>query len=228
MPPRDEANRLKHFINHELLAPNVLTVPVDLGIVREFEQLALTAQASPEFGTVTPDWDSDIRWISPVTKAGFEDFQSAFDRLDVARHVSDCLDLDRAVRLYVGFVCVRSQCDQANFHVDWALTNNEGFTLLTPLSGCNGQKLLYRKMTGEVGEYSYRMGEGIIFGDHFRHSTPPGRWDPPFAFLAFNFGTDKMVHWDKLKKTTGAQCRLIRQPDGELVSIDPRAMVAYA
>lgn len=219
---------MKHFINHEMLAPNVFTVPLDLGIVREFETLAQTAETDPGYGVVRPKWHSDIRWISPVTEAGFGTFQSAFDRLGVAHYVEDYLDLDREVRLYVGFVCVRSRCDKANFHADWVLTNNEGFTLLTPVGGCDGQKLLYKKLTGEIAEYSYRLGEGIIFGDHFTHSTPPGSWDPPFTFLAFNFGTDKMVHWDKLKKTTGGQCRLIRQPDGSLVEIDPGSAAEYS
>lgn len=228
MRDRCGANDLKHFINRELIAPNVLTVPMDVDIIREFEELAQTAEADPEYGVVMPKWDSDIRWISPVTEASFERFQSAFDRLGVARHVADYLDLDREVRLYVGFVCVRSHCDQAYFHVDWTQTNNEGFTLLTPVSDCEGQKLLYKTMNGQLGEYSYRMGEGIIFGDHFKHSTPPGRWDPPFKFLSFNFGTDKMEHWDKLKKTTASQCRLIRRPDGKLVRVDPLSTLEYA
>jgi len=206
---------MKHFLNHEMLAPNIMTVPIDTGVVAQFEELARTAEGDPDYCTLRPRWSSDIRWISPETEATFEIFESAFNQLGIARHVRDYVDVDREIRLYAGFLHTRSECIDPNFHVDWVLTNNEGFTLLTPVCGAPGQRLLYKKLTGEVAEYRYRKGEAIIFGDHFIHSTPPGRCDPPFTLLVFNFGTDKMEHWDKLMKTTGRQCRLIRRPDGQ-------------
>ncbi|HEX5238291.1 MAG TPA: hypothetical protein VFW39_07510 [Sphingomicrobium sp.] len=208
---------MKHFINQEMLAPNVLTVPVDMDVIGEFVELADTAESDPEYCTLRPTWKSDIRWISPESGATFDRFQSAFDRLDVARHVRQYLDLDSDPRLYAGFLHTRSECTDANFHVDWMLTNNEAFTMLAPVCGFgDGQKLLYKKMTGDIAEYEYRPGEAIVFGDHFIHSTPPGSFDPPFTLLVFNFGTDKMEHWDKIMATTGKQCRLIQRPDGRL------------
>ena len=200
---------MKHFINKELLAPNVLTVPIDGAIVAEFEELAGSAHSDPEYLSRQPKWNSDIRWISATSESGFEKFQSAFNRLGLAAHVREYLDIERDVRLYAGFLHTRSHCTGENFHVDWVLTNNEAFTMLTPISGADGQTLLYKKLTGEVAEYEYKQGEAIIFGDHFVHSTPTGSWDPPFPLLVFNFGTDKMKHWDKVKKTTATQCRLI-------------------
>jgi hypothetical protein len=189
---------LKHFLNQELLAPNVFTIPVDTGVVGAFA-------------------DSDIRWISADTEEGFATFQSAFDRIDVAGHTREYLDLASDVRLYAGFLHTRSECSEPNFHVDWTLTNNEAFTLLTPVCGIGeGQSLLYKKLTGEIAEYHYKLGEAIVFGDHFIHSTPPSSCDPPFTILVFNFGTDKMDHWDKIRRTTGTQCELIRRPDGRL------------
>lgn len=206
---------MKHFINKELLAPNVFTMPVDTGVIAQFADLAATAESDPAYCTLRPEWNSDIRWISAATRPGFALFEQAFDRLAVGEHVREFVDLDRAVRLYAGFLHTRSQCTAPHFHTDWTRTNNEAFTLLTPVCGHEGQKLLYKKMTGEVSEYDYRFGEAIVFGDHFIHSTPPGSWDPPFTFLVFNFGSDKMEHWDKIRRTTGTQCRLIRRPDGE-------------
>lgn len=210
---------MKHFINKEMLAPNVFTVAVDTHVVETFSTLATRAETDPDFCTLKPDWSSDIRWISPKKIEGFRHFDAAFESLQVARHVREYLDVQSKVQLYAGFFHIRSECEKADFHVDWTLTNNEAFTLLTPISGYEGQTLLYKKMTGETAEYQYRYGEAIIFGDHFRHSTPPGSWEPPFTFLVFNFGTDKMVHWDKIKRTTGRQCRLIRRPDGEFVKL---------
>jgi len=208
---------LKHFINHEMLAPNVLTVEIDFDIVTEFAELAASGASDPEYCTLAPAWKSDMRWISPRSERAFARFQSAFDRLDIARHVREYLDLDRGVRLYAGFLHTRSRCAQPDFHLDWQLTNNEAFTLLTPLCGFEaGQKLLYNKLTGETAEYAYRPGEAIVFGDHFLHSTAPGECDPPFSLLVFNFGTDKMEHWDKIRRTAGTQCELICRPDGQL------------
>jgi hypothetical protein len=216
---------LRHFINHQLLAPNVLTVPVDMSIIREFEELARTANPGPDYFTLVPWKDiTDIRWISAASEHAFRKFESAFERLDIARHVRDYLDLEREARFYAGFLHTRSECKELNFHVDWALTNNEGFTFITPLYGYEKQqKLLYKKLTGEIAEYLYKPGEAIIFGDHFVHSAPVGSWDPPFTQLAFNFGTDKMEHWSKLVKTQGKQCPLVQRPDGTFMTVeDPR------
>jgi hypothetical protein len=185
------------------------------------------AHSDPGYCSLNPKWNSDIRWISATSRAGFDQFQSAFDRLDLAAHVRDYLDIDREVRLYAGFLHTRSECTGENFHVDWMLTNNEAFTMLAPIAGAEGQCLLYKKLTGEVARYDYKQGEAIIFGVHFEHSTPVGSWTPPFPLLVFNFGTDKMAHWDKVKKTTATQCQLIRRPDGEFetTGVKPRGEV---
>lgn len=217
------AGALKHFLNDSMLAPNVLTAQVDMDIVREFSELALNPDPGPDYLSVMPWKDfNDILWISAKTEAAFRVFQSAFERMDVAKYVREYLDIDHDVHFYAGFVHTRRVCKEANFHVDWKLTNNEAFTLLTPVCGFeNEQKLLYKKLTGEVAEYVYKPGEAIIFGDHFIHSTPPGVADPPFGLLVLYFGSDKMEHWGKLLRTQGRQAALLHRPDGEFVHIDP-------
>ena len=162
-----------------------------------------------------------LRWISPRTVTKFEIFQAAFERLGVGRHVEPYLDLDKGVRLYSGFLVVRSQCTEPSFHQDWDYTNNEAFTLITPVTdNAAGFGMLYKKGTGRTAEYEYRLGEAIVLGDHFIHSTKPGSSKEPVALLSFTFGTDKMVHWDKILRTAGYQSKLIRQPDGEFLTID--------
>jgi hypothetical protein len=209
---------VKHFINQEMLAPNVLTCAVDKAIVSEFEELVRVADSDPDYSTYKPSWNSDMRWISANSEQAFGQFRAAFERLGVGHRFREYLDLRTEVRLYAGFLHTRSRCARPDFHLDWLLTNNEAFTLLTPVSGFQaGQSLLYKKLTGETAEYAYRPGEAIVFGDHFVHSTPPGTFDPPFTLLVFNFGTDKMEHWDKIVRTTGTQCGLICRPDGQLV-----------
>lgn len=212
---------MKHFLDPELAAPNVLKVAVDHAVVREFHPLARSSRLGAGYATVRPPWESDIRWISASSPEAFERFEDAFRKLGIAAHVAPYLDLEREVRLYAGFLVTRRSCSKPNFHFDWEKTNNEAFTLITPVSdNATGFGLLYRKLNGEVGEYDYTPGEAIIFGDHFIHSTKPGQSDEPVVLLSFTFGTDKMVHWDKIFRTAGYQSRLIRRPDGEFVNLD--------
>ena len=211
---------MKHFLDPGLAAPNVLKVAVDRDIVREFLPLARGSEPGVGYSSSHPRWESDILWISASSPETFERFENAFERLGIAAHVAPYLDLDREVRLYAGFLVTRRSCSKPNFHVDWEKTNNEAFTLITPVSdNTTGFGLLYRKLNGEIGEYEYKPGEAIIFGDHFSHSTKPGETDEPVALLSFTFGTDKMVHWDKIFRTAGYQSRLIRRPDGEFVTL---------
>jgi hypothetical protein len=217
-----EGAPLKHFLNQELLAPNVLTVPVDTAIVAEFEDLARSEDPGPDYRIVKPWSFSDMRWTTAATETAFRTYEHAYQRLDIARHVRAYLDIERDVAFYTGFLHTRSEPKETNFHVDWQLTNNEAFTLLTPVCGFeNGQTLLYKKLNGDVAEYVYKPGEAIIFGDHFQHSSPPGKSDTPFTLLAFNFGTDKMEHWNKILRTQGRQCPLVQRPDGKFMTIDP-------
>ena len=206
---------MKHFINRDLLAPNVLTVPVDPAIVDEFAGLAADYSDRTRYHVASPPWSSDIVWVSANDEETFVRFQSAFDRLGVATHVEPYLDLDRGVRLYCGFLVIRSRCAAANFHCDWEKTNNEAFTLITPIGSEHEDfGLLYRRLDGETAEYAYRRGEAIILGDHFSHSTKPGASPEPVALLSFTFGTDRMEHWDKIALTAGRQSDLFRLPDG--------------
>lgn len=204
---------MPHFLNRELLAPNVLTVAVDPTVVAEF---AAIDRADPGFAAVSPGWQSDMAWVSASNEETFGVFQTAFDRLALAAHVEPYLDLDRAARLYAGFLVVRSRCAEPDFHIDWVKTGNQAFTAMTPVSGAApGFGLLYEKLTGDIGEYDYRPGEAIVFGDNFRHSTKPGSSSTPVVLLCFEFGTDKMEYWDSISRTVGHQTGLLRRPDGE-------------
>lgn len=218
---------MKHFLNHKMFAPNVLTIDVDPAIAQSFLRLAADPSPAAGLATVRPHWDSDIRWISAATPQMFERFEGAFEATGAAAHVEPYLDLDRQVRLFAGFLVIRSRCEKPNFHCDWALTDNEAFTLVTPVSdNATGFGMLYQKLHEEVGEYDYRPGEAIVFGDHFTHSTKPGRSDEPVILLSLSFGTDKMVHWDKIMRTAGYQSPLVRRPDGEFITLDVKSRPA--
>ena len=207
---------MRHWINSELGAVNVMTVPVDPTIPERFAELASAPLDDKRFTCVSPPWNSDVRWISAVTEDAFEMFQKAFDDLGFADAVAPYIDIDKKVRMYAGFLVIRSVCTAPSFHVDWIDTNNEGFNMLTPISSnAAGFGLLYKKLNGKTAEYDYKRGEALIIGDHFSHSTAPGRSEEPVALLSFTFGTDKMEHWDKLFRTAGYQSVLLRRPDGQ-------------
>jgi hypothetical protein len=208
-------------MNFEMGALNVMTVPVDQETVSSFAPLAHRVANDAGFAVLRPTWNSDIQWISANTPETFARFQSAFDRLGVAAHVTPYLDLDSAPRLYAGFVLVRSKCTDTNFHFDWIDTGNEAFTLITPMDErIHGFGLVYEKVTGAIGEYDYSPGEAVIFGEKFLHSTKPGQSDEPVAMLCFQFGTDKMTKWDKILETAGYQSHLIQRPDGQFAVRD--------
>ena len=211
---------MKHFMNFEMGAPNVMTIPVDTEVVRRFQPLASSQLAPDEYAIVSPPWHSDIKWISPNCAATFATFEAAFDRLGIAAHVARYLDLEERPRLYNGFLLVRTTCSDTNFHVDWADAGNEAFTFIAPLDDrARGFGLVYEKVNGTIGEYDYRPGEGILFGDKFVHSTKPGHSDQPVALLCFQFGTDKMKYWNKIMETAGYQSLYIQQPDGRFARL---------
>ena len=212
---------MKSFMNFEMGALNVMTVPVDKAIVSSFAPVAQQAATDDGFAVVRPKWNSDIQWISANTPETFARFQLAFDRLGIADHVAPHLDVDVAPRLYAGFVLVRSRCTDTNFHLDWIDTGNGAFTLIAPMDErIRGFGLLYEKVTGSIGEYDYSPGEAVIFGEKFLHSTKPGQSDEPVAMLCFQFGTDRMANWDKILETAGYQSHLIQQPDGRFAVRD--------
>jgi hypothetical protein len=206
---------MKQFINTSLNAPNVLRVRVDPSITQELRSFAGLESENEEFAVVRPPWSSDVRWISPRTINTFRFFLSIFDRLNVSGKVAPYLDLKERVMMYSGFIVSRSFCEMPDFHVDWIDTNNEAFTLLTPIStDIKGFGLVYKRLDGSIGEYEYRSDEAIIFGDKFYHSTKPAGMRAPTFLLSFTFGTDKMEHWEKISRTAKSQGELIRFPDG--------------
>jgi hypothetical protein len=79
-----------------------------------------------------------------------------------------------------------------------------------------------------VGDYDYKPGEAVAFGDNFEHSTKPGQSAGPVALLCFEFGTDRMNHWPNIYRTVGKQVTHIRQPDGKFVRAHGKAITPAA
>jgi hypothetical protein len=216
---------VRHFFSPELRVFNGMTAPIDPVIVRGFEPLCRGDLDPDDYAVIRPrnrdTWHSDIRWISAARPETFRKFEAVFEASGIPELMAPYLDIDREVRLYAGFLVVRSLCAEPYFHVDWKQLNNEAFTLLTPITANAGDfGLLYKTFDGAEAEYRYKSGEAIVFGDHFRHSTKPGRSSEPVAILCFEFGSDRMEHWDKVFDSMGTQTRLFRKPDGEFLRTD--------
>jgi len=211
---------MRQFHNADLDAPNVMEFDVDPAIVDEFAHL-VREQPAGEYTVVRPNWSSDMQWISPNTLRTFRWFQTRFQRLGAPEHVQPFLDIEQTVRMFSGFLVSRSYCDQPDWHVDWFDTNNEAFTLITPITDApEGFGLLYERSDGSQGVYNYQRGKAIAFGDRFRHSTKPGRNADPVVLLCFTFGTDRMEHWPAIERTAGSQGNLMRLPDGRFLVHD--------
>jgi hypothetical protein len=190
-------------------------IDVDLAVIQEFKSLLGDTALANQFITIDPNWDSDVRWISPNSPETFSYFQSRFERLDIASHVLPWLDIETCVRMYSGFFVTRSRCEAPTFHVDWQNTGNQAFTLLTPITdNTDGFGMLYREYDGSESVYSYKQGKALILGDDFIHSTQPGRSEQPVTLLSFTFGTDKMEYWPNIALTAANQGNLFCLPDG--------------
>jgi hypothetical protein len=209
------------FHNLELDAVNVLEIDLDPAFIARVKPHLISYRDSADFHVAQPPWQSDIEWISPNTLAMFRFYQQVFDDLDASQAVRPLLDLENAPRLYSGFLVRRGHCSAPNFHEDWVDTLHQAFTLITPVQlGDPPAGLLYKRVDGSEGRYSYRIGKAIIFGDKFVHSTEPGACDPPVILLSFTFGTDQMGYWDRISKTGGYQGNLVRRPDGSFLCHD--------
>ena len=122
-------------------------------------------------------WKSDVGWLSADDQPTHETFLSLFRRMGVAETFEPVVG--GAVHLYSAFYVVRSSCTAADLHVDYGTrVKTTALTLMTPLyeeysAVCDFQ-LIYRTCAGPLRRYRYQLGEAIVFGARFVHSTEPG------------------------------------------------------
>ena len=175
---------------------------------------------------------SDINWISPGDLATHQRMSSLYHMLAVGSHVNRYLDLTpnntaRELRVYIPSFVVRSTVRKSFHHHDWdERGGSNGLTMMTPLydmsnvtEGCN---LMYKGAEQKEHMYKYTLGKAAVFGGGTFHASqlcePRSQLerDRPWAFLCFNFGTDKMEYWPTLHKNIACSGKLIIQPDGKV------------
>jgi hypothetical protein len=188
---------------------------VDFSKIRHLKERFQSDEHAHKYAVTSPDWSSDIKWISPNTIDEFKLFDRLFRDLGVADAVREYVDFEKEIRFFAGYFVTRSICEKADFHLDWFDANNEGFTLITPLTSNAGDHgLLYERKDGSIGEYRYEIGQAILFGDHFIHSTKPGKSDAPIVLFSMTFGTDKNEHLEKVSRSIFYAANIVRLPNG--------------
>ena len=202
----------KLFVNTRMSAPNVVEIPFDPAIA----SVLLPELDKPDFYTISPNWSSDIEWISNDSFRSYKVFLDCFERLGLEKTFSSIVDHETRLILYCGFFVRRSSCTEHTFHVDWGEgCNNNAFTLIAPLLHSeNSPGLVYRDVQGSIRKYSYRADRAIVFGSGFLHSTDLGSAESPSVLLSLTFGTDKMQHWSEISEYVAAQSILFRLPSG--------------
>lgn len=160
--------------------------------------------------------EAPLLWVSANDAATYAVFKRAFEALDIADDVKQLVDYKSDITVYGGFYVVGRQLPEEAWHVDYRPGAN-AYTLLTPLFEiAPGQgNLLYRDAAGEATTYTYRLGEGIIVGEHFSHTTEP--YDESGSLrvlLSLTFGTDMLQYWSILGETVGTQSTYVILPCG--------------
>lgn len=220
---------------------NVGEIPVSREVIREAtalydrhivphlgSQKAIVSDGGCRFYGLHPSgWPSDIRWWSADDEATFSKFQQLFDQVQPALAARGLFPAGG--RLYCGFFVTRSQCSQADLHVDYMEEcGASAYTLMTPLDDWKGTagQLIYRDAIGRIRCYQYKKGSAIVLGASFQHGTQPCT-DVPRAFLCFAFGSSDARDWRHIRKTVLEQSRLVRRYDGTLVDQRQRTDFTY-
>lgn len=207
-------NKFSPFFNESMQAKNIVEIDVDRSAMSAFQELINYPFNKDDYCITSPSWNSDIKWISANNSKTHQFFYDHFSKMKIASSVLKVLDLNESPTLYQGFIVQRSNCTKTNFHEDWINTKNQAFTFMTPITdNSDGFGLLYYDIYGQVREYNYQVGKGILFGDKFIHSTKPGRSEHPVMILCFTFGTDKMRYWNSICLTAGYQGGMIQMPN---------------
>ena len=192
------------YINSRLNAPNVWVTDVQLCLVAEaaaiferaglraaFRRLSTAHEKSTEkscgeqvhcadgerFFANHAGWNSDVGWLSADDQPTHDTFLSIFQRMGVAEKFRPIIG--SAVHLYSAFFVVRSVCTAPDLHVDYGKkVRTTALTLMTPLyeeySAVEDFQLIYKTLDKSIRRYRYRLGEAIVFGANFYHSTEPG------------------------------------------------------
>jgi hypothetical protein len=165
---------------------------------------------------VTSYGKSPLLWVSGNNLETHAVFRRFFDALDLVAEIRPLVDHHRDIVVYCGFFVIGNHADEPRWHLDHE-TGAQALTLLTPLFAPDPAHggLLYYDQNSEVAKYRYRVGEAILFGDEFYHSTEAYPRTPNLRVLvSMTLGTDKLEYWPKLERVVGRQSEFLVLPCG--------------
>lgn len=204
------------FINNQFKAKNVLEITFNFNLIKDL----IEEIHRDDLFTVSPSWNSDIKWISNNSLRSYGVFEDYFNKLQLPTIFKRFVEYKKSLILYSGFFVSRSNCSAYNFHFDWlSECKNNAFTLIAPLiHQKDGINLVYKDIDGKDRKYKYEIGKGIVFGSDFIHSTDIGSSNSPSVLLSMTFGTDMMNLWEPISKTALSQGNLVRLPNGNFIN----------
>jgi hypothetical protein len=204
------------FYNPEFEADNVLKLTFPLSLTQEINSLIINSQVFGRLSKKSPNWHSDISWLSPNSLQDFKIFNEIFDNINAGKLIKEALNLEFNLVAYCGFLVIRSKCESVDFHTDWRELGLKAYTLITPLvEQGDDLGLCYIKSDSSIGEYFYKPGEAIIFASDFIHSTLPSNSNRKIILLSYTFGVDDMNFFPLIQKCIGYQSNLYRLPNGD-------------
>lgn len=157
-----------------------------------------------------------LLWFSCNSPNTYQIYRRFFDALYIEEDIKGLVDHDEKIVMYCGFLVVGDRSPDPSWHVDYEAGAN-AYTLLTPLFELDPEhgNLMYRVNGNQSETYRYRLGEAILVGDHFMHSTEPySRSSNVRILISMTFGTDKLKYWDVLQKTIATQSNYTILPCG--------------
>ncbi|MFN3361875.1 MAG: hypothetical protein ACK421_10685 [Pseudanabaenaceae cyanobacterium] len=160
-----------------------------------------------------------LLWVSSNTDQTYSLYRRFLDSLDIIDDIKHLVDYQREIVMYCGFLVISNGIAQPKWHYDYHPGAN-AYTLITPLLElAPGHGNLYYKDAQEITRtYRYKLGEAIIFGEGFLHSTAPYPPCPDLRVLvSLTFGTDKLRYWHITARTITIQSRYFMLPCGCVV-----------
>jgi len=202
--------------SYNLVLVPALNTPEHNAVFAGGKQRAADIGVSDQQYFYTSYGEEPLFWVSNNNQTTYDQFKRFFNGLNIAENVKELVDFESDIRVYCGFFVVGNRAEKPYWHMDYAPGAN-AYTLITPLFDLDPGhgNLIFKDQNDGTRTYDYKLGEGIMLGDHFLHSTQPyDQTAETRVLLSITFGSDKLDHWEALKQTVGGQSKFSVLPCG--------------
>ncbi|HEY9839427.1 MAG TPA: hypothetical protein V6D23_03145, partial [Candidatus Obscuribacterales bacterium] len=159
-----------------------------------------------------------LLWFSNNDAATYQTYRRFFDRLEIEDELKEMVDCQERIIMYCGFLVVGDRAPEYLWHDDY-FSGANAYTLIAPLfelAPGHGH-LLYAVDERREAQYHYRLGQAIVLGEKFLHTTEPyAKNDSLRVLVSMTFGTDKLDYWKRLENSLKGQSRYYLLPCGHV------------